>query len=226
MSPRVSWFPALVLTGLCAASAAVTATPSFGQEPRYRPTNEQCFAGYADNTVFLHACPTETTYYCPHAGQYGWDTMCVPLSDAQLAQQRQEKAQQLEQQRLAKQKADERQRMIDEQVAKLGPGRRAEAEKFVDMKLAAEAARPKPKGPKPKEMCTQAAYTVPRSWWAEDMRVINKEYAELKVCAGGSKSPLACRNQSTMFGVTLANCDIKISCPAKQVECGSKVSAQ
>lgn len=115
-------------------------------------------------------------------------------------------------------------RQVDVQVRKMGEHRRAEAEKFVRMKIAAESVRPKPK------MCTTPGGT--RTWTTgimtpiADARAAHAREAANIRSRGGSIGPMQCGKAVAALGLTSAVCTATVTYPAKTSPCTSQVTGQ
>ncbi len=114
-------------------------------------------------------------------------------------------------------------RKVDERVKSLGgEHRRAEAERFVTMRDAADAARPKPPGG---EQCKRHAYNYEwNTGGLIDVAEARAEYSALrgKACQvrGASIGPITCR-RVTVLGEKFASCQASISCASYTYPCSS-----
>lgn len=160
----------------------------------------------------------------------------TPAQRAQAADEARRNRERLAAEQRAEQlRKDERKRKIDAEVVRLGAHRRAEAERLVDMRDRAEAARPKPKGPSAPEMvdCSRAGVKRHEHWPYLLMTTIEAEYAKIdiaKACktAGGAKGPLMCQKKWNFAGSMMGNCAANWECYPEKKMCpgGSKVSSQ
>lgn len=128
-------------------------------------------------------------------------------------------------------RAAEHKRQVDEQTLRMGAHRRAEAENFVRMREAAEAARPKPSTPPESKQCNNPAYTT--QWSTGGLTALKDaqtEYRALSTRAcqgrGGKVGPIKCGKAIVTFGEQFASCSATINCAAYSKPCSSKVSNQ
>lgn len=221
---------------LAVVVAALTTTySSSGQAQRPYPTVAQCAAGRAANEVFIDSCG-EGYRICPNGSKLGF-SYCIPLSDREKADIRRQQDEL--QAKLAKEQAakDEFDRQVQDEITRLGPHRRAEAESLVRMRQAAQAARPPPavSTSRPAETvdCSRPATKAFEHWPYQDMQTINANYAAFdvnKMCGrrGGTKGALQCHRRWAFGGVQMGNCGVHWGCNAEPRRCpaGSKVAPQ
>ena len=127
-------------------------------------------------------------------------------------------------------------RQVEVEVQRLGTQRRAEAERLVQMRNAAQAARPK--SPYPPRVCTTSTTTEARKGVFLFMSGDKKTYqaegrAEMarnveSACTGGSMTSYSCKGGGA---IGVFNCQVAYTCPVKQTTCtggppASKVSPQ
>lgn len=148
-------------------------------------------------------------------------------------------AEKAEQERRAREAAAakaEFERQVAVEVQRLGPQRRPEAERLVQMRNAAQAARPKT--PYPPRTCSTATLSEARTGVFPFMTGNPKGYqaegrAEMlrnveSACPGGSMSDFSCKGGGA---IGFFSCKVAYSCPVKKTTCtggppASKVSPQ
>lgn len=148
-------------------------------------------------------------------------------------------AEKAEQERRAREAAAakaEYERQVNVEVQRLGPQRRPEAERLVQMRNAAQAA--KPKTPYPPRTCSTATISEARNGVFPFMSGNPKTYktegrAEMlrnveSACPGGSMADFSCTGGGA---IGFFRCKVAYSCPVKKTTCTggpptSKVSAQ
>lgn len=109
---------------------------------------------------------------------------------------------------------DRRRHEVEAEVARLGPHRRAEAERNVDLRLRAEAARQPLTG-----MCRRGGNTIENAAIGQTAAIARERVAAMRGCqvAGGSSEPGSCAPTGTGF----IRCTATVTCPIFQAPCGS-----
>ena len=128
-----------VLVALAFAAASIPGGVIEAQATRASPTIEQCHANLSENAVYYDTCPANTRM-CPNHLALGV-SVCLEQTPAEREAAEREAA-------MLSARADarriierERQRQVDEEAARLGAHRRAEAVRLVEMRLRAEEAQ-------------------------------------------------------------------------------------
>jgi hypothetical protein len=115
--------------------------PADAQRSSPMPSAEQCFANHPDNSVFINTCP-KGSRMCPNHLDFG-APLCLPQTAAEKAEAEREAAMADARESARRIIEQERQRQIDQEVARLGAHRRAEAIRNIEMRRKAEEARGK-----------------------------------------------------------------------------------